>query len=254
MLLGDRSFLDRSESVNFKKTDVFHVLVVAGLHVGAFAASLFWAARKLKLSRMWTSLAVLACVLAYVGVVEQRPPVLRAALMTLVVVVALLFFRRVELLNSVAIAALVLLVASPGLLVDSSFPLSFLSMFCIAGLAAPWLETTIEPFARGMRGWRDVTRDVSHQPRAAQFRIDLRSIAAWTGVRIFLPPSSHASRLFRRAKKIHTGIPARNSSKDCKRLAFPCCAQTRTARFTFLQMDKIWKFRISWRARKSQLR
>jgi competence protein ComEC len=53
MLLGDRSFLDRSESVNFQKTGVFHVLVIAGLHVGAFAAFLFWLARRLKLSRFW---------------------------------------------------------------------------------------------------------------------------------------------------------------------------------------------------------
>ncbi len=179
MLLGDRSFLDRTESVNFQKTGVFHVLVVAGLHVGAFAAFLFWTARRLRLSRTWTSLAVVLCVLAYVAVVEQRPPVLRAALMTLLVILTILFFRRVELLNSVAIAALILLVASPALLADSSFQLSFLSMFCIAGLAAPWLEKSIEPYARGMRGWRDVTRDVSHQPRVAQFRIDLRSIVSW---------------------------------------------------------------------------
>src|SRR5205823_14915167 len=46
MLLGDRTFLDRSESVDFQKTGVFHVLVVAGLHVGAFSAFLFWTARK----------------------------------------------------------------------------------------------------------------------------------------------------------------------------------------------------------------
>jgi competence protein ComEC len=122
---------------------------------------------------------VTLCVVGYVAVIEQRPPVLRAALMTLVVVLALLFFRRVELLNSVAIAALVLLVASPSLLADSSFQLSFLSMFCIAGLAAPWIEVSIEPFARSVRGWGDVTRDVSHPPHVAQFRIDLRSIASW---------------------------------------------------------------------------
>jgi competence protein ComEC len=179
MLLGDRSFLDRSESVNFQKTGVFHVLVVAGLHVGAFAAFLFWLARKLRLSRIWTSLAIILCVICYVAVVEQRPPVLRAALMTFVVILALLFFRRVELLNSVAVAALIFLVASPSLLADSSFQLSFLSMFCIAALALPWLEETIEPFTRGMRGWRDVTRDVSHPPNVAQFRIDMRSISAW---------------------------------------------------------------------------
>ena len=184
MLLGDRSFLERSESVDFQKTGVFHVLVVAGLHVGAFAAFLFWLARKLRLSRFWTSLATTLCIVAYVAVVEQRPPVLRAALMTFVVIVALLFFRRVELLNSVAVAGLALLVASPRFLMDSSFQLSFLAMFCIAGLAVPWIEEKLEPYARGLRGWRDVTRDVSHPPRVAQFRIDLRSMASFVESKI----------------------------------------------------------------------
>jgi predicted membrane metal-binding protein len=36
MLLGDRSFVDRQESTNFQKTGVSHVLVIAGLHVGAW--------------------------------------------------------------------------------------------------------------------------------------------------------------------------------------------------------------------------
>lgn len=130
---------------------------------------------------------MLLCVLGYLAVVEQRPPVLRAALMTLVVLLALTFFRKVELLNSVAVAGLILLVASPRLLKDSSFQLSFLAMFCIAGLAAPWIDSALEPYARGVRGWRDVTRDVSHVPRVAQFRIDLRSVAAWIESR--LPPA-----------------------------------------------------------------
>ena len=47
MLLGDRSFVDRSESTDFQKTGVFHILVVAGLHVGALAVFLFWVAQKL---------------------------------------------------------------------------------------------------------------------------------------------------------------------------------------------------------------
>ncbi len=41
MLLGDRAFIDRAESLDFQKTGVFHVLVVAGLHVGALAFFLF---------------------------------------------------------------------------------------------------------------------------------------------------------------------------------------------------------------------
>jgi competence protein ComEC len=177
MLLGDRTFVDRDEARDFQKTGAFHVLVVAGLHVGAIAVVLFWVGRKLRWARTWTMILTLLLLLAYVAVVEQRTPVLRAALMAAIVVIGGFFFRRLELLNSAAIAALLLLVAKPSALGDSSFQLSFLAIGCIGGLALPWLESTVQPYARALRGWRDVTRDVSYEPRPTQFRIDLRLLA-----------------------------------------------------------------------------
>lgn len=184
MLLGDRSFVDRAESADFQKTGAFHVLVVAGLHVGAIAAVLFWAGRKLRLTRSLTMLFTLALLFSYVAVVEERPPVLRAAVMTAIVVLGGFFFRRLELLNSAAIAALILLIAKPLALRDSSFQLTFVAIGCIAGLAVPWLEKTAQPYVRALRGWRDVTRDAAHEPRAAQFRIDLRSLDRWMTARV----------------------------------------------------------------------
>ncbi|MGC1618615.1 MAG: ComEC/Rec2 family competence protein [Candidatus Acidiferrum sp.] len=184
MLLGDRSFVERAESTDFQKTGVFHVLVVAGLHVGALAVFLFWIGRALRFTPVWTALTTLAVLLAYVAVVEQRPPVLRAALMTGIVVVGGLFFRRLDLLNSAGMAALILLVAKPLAVKDSSFQLTFLAIGCIAGLAAPWLTKTVQPYVKALRGWRDVTRDGSHEPRAAQFRIDLRGMARWIELRL----------------------------------------------------------------------
>ena len=179
MLLGDRSFVDRAEAADFQKTGVFHILVVAGLHVGALAFALYWAGRKLRLSRMWTMLFTLTLLSAYVAVVEQRAPVLRAGMMAAIVVMGGFFYRRLELLNSAAVAALILLLARPLALRDSSFQLTFVAIGCIAGLALPWLEKTVQPYVRALRGWRDVTRDAAHEPRAIQFRIDLRSLALW---------------------------------------------------------------------------
>jgi competence protein ComEC len=179
MLLGDRSFIDRAEATDFQKTGVFHVLVVAGLHVGAFAAFLFWAGRKLKLSVGWTALLTLVALFSYVAVIEQRPPVLRASLMAAIVILGGYFFRRLDLLNSIAVAAVILLVARPQELGDSSFQLSFLAVGCIAGLALPWLENTVQPYVKSLRGWRDVTRDTAHLPRASQFRMDLRAALKW---------------------------------------------------------------------------
>jgi competence protein ComEC len=184
MLVGDRSFVDRDEATDFQKTGVFHVLVVAGLHVGALAVFLFWAGRKLRLSPLWTIVFTLTLLTAYGAVVEQRPPVLRAAMMTAAVVLGGFFYRRLDLLNSAAMTALLLLVARPLALRDSSFQLTFVAIGCIAGFALPWLERTIQPYVKALRGWRDVTRDVAHEPSAIQFRIDLRATARWIAGRV----------------------------------------------------------------------
>lgn len=183
MLLGDRTFVDRDAAADFQKTGVFHVLVVAGLHVGALAAFWFWVGNRLRLAMIWKVVLTLLFLFAYVAVVEQRPPVLRAGLMVGIVVTGGFFYRRLDLLNSAAIAALVLLIAQPLAIGESSFQLTFVAIGCIAGLALPYLEKTSQPYAKALRGWRDVTRDAVHEPKAAQFRIDLRTGARWISSR-----------------------------------------------------------------------
>jgi hypothetical protein len=96
-------------------------------------------------------------------------------MMAAIVVLGGFFLRRLELLNSAAVAALILLAARPLSLRDSSFQLTFVAIGCIAGLALLGLERTVQPYVRALRGWRDVTRDATHEPCAIQFRIDLRS-------------------------------------------------------------------------------
>lgn len=177
MLLGDRSFLDRTESVDYQKTGVFHVLVVAGLHVGALSFFLFWITRRLRVPPALATLLILLTLFAYIAVVEQRAPVLRAGLMAAIVVLGSYFFRRLDLLNSAAVAALLLLIAKPHSLLDTSFQLSFLAIGCIAGLAMPWMEQHLQPRVRALRGWRDFTRDASFTPEMVQYRLDLRDAA-----------------------------------------------------------------------------
>ncbi len=111
------------------------------------------------------------------------PAHLRAALMAALYLCARPLFRRVELLNTVALAALALLVWSPSSLADSSFQLSFLAAGVIAGLALPWMERTSAPYRAGLRHLGDVTRDGAHPPKIAQFRIEMRAAARWLASR-----------------------------------------------------------------------
>jgi competence protein ComEC len=179
MLLGDRSFVDSDVVLAFQKTAAYHVLVVAGLHVGALVVFLYWLGRRLRLPSVAIALMTLAALAAYVGIVQDRPPILRASLIAAFYLCARPLFRRVELLNTISLAALAILLRKPSALTDSSFQLSFLAAGVIAGLALPWMERSSAPYRAGLRHLGDVTRDGAHPPTVAQFRIDMRSMASW---------------------------------------------------------------------------
>ena len=70
MLLGDRSFVDSSVVLAFQKTAAYHVLVVAGLHVGALVIFLFWIGRRLRLPASLIGLLTLLALIGYVGMIQ----------------------------------------------------------------------------------------------------------------------------------------------------------------------------------------
>ncbi|HEY7825842.1 MAG TPA: ComEC/Rec2 family competence protein [Candidatus Acidoferrales bacterium] len=195
MLLGDRSFVDSNVVTEFQETSAYHVLVLAGLHVGALALFLFWICRRLRFPLWATSVVTLIALGAFVGVVQDRPPILRAALMAALYICARPLFRRVDLVNTVSLAALALLVWRPSSLTDSSFALSFVAAGVIAALAIPWIERSSEPYRQGLRHLGDVTRDGAYAPKVAQFRVEMRWAAAWIAARMPARIAAHSSSL-----------------------------------------------------------
>ncbi|HEY6465900.1 MAG TPA: DNA internalization-related competence protein ComEC/Rec2 [Candidatus Acidoferrales bacterium] len=217
MLLGDRSFVDTTTVVAFQKTAAYHILVVAGLHTGALVLFLLWLCRRFRLSTISTIFITMAALAAYVGVVEDRPPIFRAALMAAIYLLARPLFRRVDLLNTVALAALCLLIWNPAFVVDSSFQLSFLAAGVIAALAVPWMERTTAPYLSGLRHLGDVTRDVVHPPKVAQFRIEARATANWFSSRL-------PSRIQSRSTAL-VALPARVGLRLCELLLLSLAIQ-----------------------------
>jgi competence protein ComEC len=179
MLLGDRSFVERDRVLEFQQTGIYHVLVLAGLHVGALAAFFLWAGRRLRLGLYPRILLTLLALSGYAGIVEDRPPIVRAVLMAAVFLGAKLLYRRMELLNVAAISALAILAVRPSELTDASFLLSFSAVAAIGAIAIPCLTRSSEPYRLGLDHLADVTRDVSHAPRVIQFRLEMRAAANW---------------------------------------------------------------------------
>jgi competence protein ComEC len=177
MLTGDRSYLQRGTRVGFERTGSFHLLVVSGLHLAIFSGLIFWVTRRLRLSRVWASVVTIGCSLGYAVFTGYGNPVQRAFWMVTLYLVGRLLWRERVALNVIGVVALVMLAADPSSLFDSGFQMTLLSVLAVAGVAAPVMEKTFDPYLRATRNLRVLRIDPSLPPRVAQFRVSVRMLA-----------------------------------------------------------------------------
>lgn len=179
VLLGERTSIDSDTIENFRKVGLYHLLVIAGLHVGLLAMLASFLLGAFHLREFPKTALVLAFLLSYSFLVEQRAPTLRATVMICVYLMARLLYRSHSPLNAVALAALALLLYRPPWLFEAGFQLSFSAALLIAGFVAPVLDRTSAPYLRALAHLEDTERDVALEPRLAQFRLDARAVALW---------------------------------------------------------------------------
>ena len=186
MLLGDRAFLRHRLVEQFRRSGAYHVLVISGLHVGVIAMFMFWLLQRVTANEWVVAFLTIAGLIFYLLIVEDRPPIERAVWMVSLYLAARLLFRQVQLANPASLAALLLLFLHPRWLFEPSFHFTFGAVFLVAFFALPWMERTSQP-RRQAAGFLDAEeRDSAlFPPRLAQFRLDLRALAALLAGAVF---------------------------------------------------------------------
>ena len=177
ILIGENSFLGRETLTDFQRTGTYHVLVISGLKVAVLALVMFWLLRRMRVSDLVASAITILLTVAYALLTDVGAPVWRATLMLALYLGARLLYRRKSILNTIGAAALALLLVDPAALLGASFQLSFLCVLVIAGIGAPILERTTQPFSRALRSLDSIGYDAALAPSLAQVRLDLRMIA-----------------------------------------------------------------------------
>lgn len=141
LLLADRGEINYQTKTKFINAGVVHVLAVSGLHVGyIILIFLFLFGRfNLHLKSILTVIGLL-CFMFITGV---PPSVFRATVMTIVLIIAFLSNRSTNLINSISIAALIILVINPNEIYNPGFQLSFAAVLAI-GIILPYINHLIE--------------------------------------------------------------------------------------------------------------
>ena len=156
ILLGMRDELARDQNQAFVRSGTIHVLAVSGTHVGIIYVAVLWGLiflGKNRRGRLIRGCVALIALWAYAGLTGFSPSVLRATVMFSLFTLAEMSRWRTESLNSLACAAILLLLWDPLMLAHLGFQLSFLAVLGIAVFYRPIHLLWAPPHAVGRFFW-----------------------------------------------------------------------------------------------------
>ena len=200
MMFGNRYFLDAQTSERLRQSSTFHTLVISGMHVTLIAFALLSFSipflpqfRRVDGSKFKFSVSVIprpaersgrrpnrlrllfafAVLWSYTVMVGLAPPVTRATVMISVGLLAPLLFRQAASLNTVSLAAFLMLALKPALVADPGFQLSFIAVLAMVILALPLANKL-----KGIGQWRP-TPLTPHPPVCSRALRGLAEILFW---------------------------------------------------------------------------
>ncbi len=189
VLIGDNTKVEKDWTDDFRRTGTYHTLVISGLHVMVLAGVFLFLLRVCLMPELPALAVTCASTWMYALISGFGSPAVRAAGGLTLYLCARFFYRRGRVLNLLAAVALVYLFFEPSKLFEASFQLSFLSVAAIGALATPLIASTSKQYAFALRDLNDISRDPHLDPRAAQFRVELRLVAETLSYYSHIPPA-----------------------------------------------------------------
>jgi competence protein ComEC len=166
LLAGEREYLDRETRSLFSASGTMHILAISGLHVGILYLVLVWLFPLAGNSRTVKYISfpvILLALWGYAFITGLSPSVTRAALMFSLFLTASLFRRKSNPYNTLAVAAFLMLLASPLLVQEASFQLSFLAVLGIVTFYRPLYHLLATGWWVADRVWALVALSLSAQ-------------------------------------------------------------------------------------------
>jgi competence protein ComEC len=133
-VLGDRGHVPKEINMIFRHTGTGHILVIAGLHMAMMTAMIFFVLKLIRIPRSWQMWGSILLLWVFAILTGGSVPVMRAVFMASVVLASLAVEHESDSLNSLALAALILLLMDARNLFDTGFQLSFAAVTAIVTL------------------------------------------------------------------------------------------------------------------------
>lgn len=185
LLLGERREIDRETYLAFRKTGLLHFISLSGMHMGILFSLIWWASKAVGLMKSYRAVVCAVAVGVFLLVVPPRAPVFRAAIICWTFCAALLVRRHYNPINTLSLAAIILLLIKPTELFEAGWQLSFASVLGLL-LFCERLHFFLYEKITGLR-WRSTDKEtvvswrMDRRPGPYLLRLLSAGLTAWLG-------------------------------------------------------------------------
>lgn len=180
LMLGARDGVSRETIDAFFLTGTMHLLAISGLHVGILAFAFLSLARRGILPQRLALLFVMIFIGLYAILTGARPPVIRATILIQIVCMSWVVRRQPNAINSLAVAALVILTMNTAELFRVGAQLSFIAVASLTSCASRLTRRQPEdPLDRLIWRTRTWSRRFSDWTRFKLWQMFAASIIVW---------------------------------------------------------------------------
>lgn len=184
MTLGWKTALTGEVNEPFMKSGTMHIFAISGLHIALIAGILVSLLRVARVPRAWCGLVVIPLLWFYTGATGWQSSAIRSTIMMTIIIGGWSLRRPTDLLNSLAAAALIILLWQPQQLFQASFQLSFFVVLSIALFMPPleklrdhWLAIDPMLAPEVIPKWKQLLRAAARVVLTSF----VTSLAAWLG-------------------------------------------------------------------------
>ncbi len=131
LLLGYRGNIDSTTYRAFRKTGLLHFISLSGMHLGILVGIIWWLCKTAGLMKPARAVICIVAISIFLLIVPPRAPTIRAAIICWVFCVSFFFHRRSNSINTLSLAATILLLIRPTQLFEAGWQLSFASVLGI---------------------------------------------------------------------------------------------------------------------------
>lgn len=181
LTLGYRTQIDSRTYRAFQETGLLHFISLSGMNFMIVIGVVWWLCKIAGLMKPARALVCLFAAVMFLLVVPPQPPATRAAIMSSVFCASFFFRRKSSPYNSLALAAIILLLIRPTSLFEADWQLSFAAVLGILLFTPPILNWIFEKTIDRLREekQRHLFLRIVSKATAAVITTFVVSLAAW---------------------------------------------------------------------------